>query len=210
MARYRIAAPLESYRAGDKPGPVRVELATLDGTLVSLEGITGATAALVSPAGVETTPAAALDGDGITVTLDAELDDAGVYELELTVTGPASSVAVEPAPLVVEGRRDGWHTLASARTEWSDAPRRDLTLYTYLLGARTQCLDYAPELEAGARPPIEWRQAQLMQARNCWNAAKTDPTSGGIGPDELMFRPYPMDQTVRLLLRPKRAIGATA
>lgn len=210
MSAYRLAAPLDVYRVGDRPGLLALELATLDGTPVSLDGIVAASAVLVSPAGAETEPPVVVNGDKLELLLADTFNDAGVHELELTVAGATSSVGVEPAPVVVEARRTGWHTLASARAQWRDAPALDVALFTFLEGARGQCLEYAPELDAGARPPLMWRQAQLMQARNCWNAAKTDPASGGIGGDDLVFRPYPMDQTVRLLLRPKRAIGATA
>jgi hypothetical protein len=210
VARYRLASPLEAFRVGDIPGQLRLELVTLDGTPVALAGITGATAALVSPAGVETTPAVTVDEDELVLALVDELDEAGLYELELVVAGAVSSIAVEPALFVVEAKRTGWHTLASARAQWADAPRLDISLYTFLAGAREQIVEYGPELAAGVRVPLSWQQAQLMQARNCWNAAKTDPASGGIGGDDLVFRPYPMDQTVRYLIRPKRAAGATA
>lgn len=210
MARYKLAKPLEAFRAGDQPGQLRLELATLDGTPVSLEGIVSATAELVTPAGVESDPPVVVDGDELVLGLLEPLVEAGLYELELVVAGAASSIAVEPAPLVVEAKRDGWHTLASARGQWADAPQRDISLYTFLAGAREQCVEYAPELEAGARVPLSWQQAQLMQARNCWNAAKSDPATGGMGGEDLIFRPYPMDQTVRYLLRPKRVIGAIA
>jgi hypothetical protein len=210
VARYKLAKPLEAFRVGDIPGELRLELATLDGTPVGLTGIVSASAELVSPADVVTTPPVVVDGDELVLGLLASLGESGLYELELTVHGAASSIAVEPAPLVVEAKRDGWHTLASARAQWSDAPRLDVSLYTFLEGAKGQLVEYGPALEAGVRAPLAWQQAQLMQARNCWNAAKTDPATGGIGGDELVFRPYPMDTAIRYLIRPKRAIGATA
>lgn len=211
MARFKIASPLDSYRVGDKPGTITVELATPTGQPVGLDGITSAAAVLVSPAGVEHELGAAITGDEISVAGgELELDEPGLWELELTVTGATSTIAIEPAASVVEAKRDGWHTLASARGQWSDAPRLDVSLYTFLEGAKGQIIEYGPELVAGARAPLGWQQAQLMQARNCWNAAKSDPASGGIGGDDLVFRPYPMDQTIRLIIRPKRAIGATA
>ena len=210
MARYRLAEPIESFRRGDAPGQISAELATLDGAPVSLEGITGAAGSLVDPAGVGHPLTATVAGDRIDVALGAlELELGGVWSLELTVTGATSTLAVEPAPLVVEAG-DGWHTLASARGQWADAPRVDVDLFELLELAKTQCLDYAPALAAGAVVPLGWRQAQRMQARNIWNAAKTDPASGGFGDDGFVLRPYPMDQTIRYMLRPKRAIGASA
>lgn len=213
MARYRIAGQLGALRAGDIPGALVLELEAVDdGAPVALDGITGAAAELVDPAGTVAAYAAAVDvaADTITVSLPNALTEPGLWALELTVSTATSAVHVEPAALVVEAVRDGWHTLASARGQWADAPRSDVALHTFLAGAREQCLDYGPPLEAGARPPLAWQQAQLMQARNCWNAAKTDPASGGIGGDELVFRPYPMDATIRYLIRPRRAVGAIA
>lgn len=59
--------------------------------------------------------------------------------------------------------------------------------------------------ELPARPPFNWVQAQLMQCRNIWNAAKTDP-SGAIGDNGFEIRPYPMDNFIKQVIRPKRAI----
>jgi hypothetical protein len=212
VARYKLATPLEAFREGDEPAELVVELATLDGTPVSLEGITAATAELIAPdlGGYDALPVAIV-GDQLHIDLGVVVLEApGLWELEVVVVGASSSLAVEPASFVVEAKRDGWHTLTSARAQWADAPRLDISLYTFLAGAREQITAYAPELAAGARVPLSWQQAQLMQARNCWNAAKTDPATGGIGGDELVFRPYPMDTAIRYLLRPKRAIGAIA
>lgn len=211
MARYRLADPVESFRRGDAPAEISVELATIDGNPVSLEGITGATAELIDPAGIRHPLTAALVvADRITVGFGGlELGVGGVWSLELVVAGAGSSLAVEPAPLVVE-HGDGWHTLASGRGQWADAPRVDVDMFELLELAKGQCIEYAPDLPAGAVVPLAWRQAQRMQARNIWNASKTDPASGGFGDGEFVLRPYPMDQTIRYMLRPKRAIGATA
>lgn len=213
MARYRIAGRLGSYRTGDAPGALTVELESVEAAaLIALDGVTGVTAEIVSPAGVATPAPASADAgaDTITVTVPGALAEAGLWTLELAVTTAGGTVGVEPAAFVVEAARDGWHTLASARAEWKDAPRSDASLFTYLAGARGQITEYAPALEAGARPPLNYRQAQLMQARNCWNAANTDPQSGGIGGEEFTFRPYPMDATIRYLLRPRLAVGSVA
>jgi hypothetical protein len=209
---FKLAEPLGSHRVDDNPAPVVLELAAVDGAPVALDGITAAAAELVSPAGVSTPLGAVVDTIADTITVDfgaTILNAGGIWSLELTVTGATSTVRVEPAPLVVEAG-DGWHTLASARARWADAPKLDAELFELLETAKTQCVEYAPALPAGVLVPIPWRQAQKMQARNIWNAAKTDPASGGIGGEDFIIRPYPMDQTIRYMLRPKRAIGATA
>lgn len=105
-----------------------------------------------------------------------------------------------------------WYTVEAARVDWRDAPLDHFRLLDLLEVAKAQCLAYAP-LPADADPdypPVGHRVAQLMQARNVWNASKTDPASGGIGDDGFMVRVFPMDWTVKALLRPKRAIGAIA
>ena len=56
---------------------------------------------------------------------------------------------------------------------------------------------------AGAVPtiPDNWVLAQLMQARNLWNAGRTTG-DGEVGPDGFTFRPMPLDKTIRLVIRP--------
>lgn len=206
MARYQIADELGSFRVGDIPGDVSFEIQS-DGQPVTLAGITGVTAKL---AGVAVT--AVIVADTVKVTLPA-LATSGVSYLEVTFTAPGTTVQVDPAPLVVEST-DGWHSLGTARAEWRDAPDRDVHLYVVLEVAKGQCIEYGPALVdalgAALPVPFTWRQAQLMQARNVWNAAKSDPATGGIGGEDFIIRPYPMDQTIRYILRPKRAIGAIA
>jgi hypothetical protein len=208
VARYRLAQPFGSLRLDDTMPGVRVELVTDTGNPVTLAGITGGAGELVAPGGAVDPVTVAVAGDELVLGFaDAPLDEAGVWQLELELTTDTARIVVEPAPLVVEVR-DGWHTLDTARAQWHDAPRLDIALYTLLAGARTQCEAYAPPLEAGQPVPLGWRDAQLMQARNTWNASKLDPSTAGIGAGEFVFRPYPMDQTVRYLLRPRLAIGA--
>jgi hypothetical protein len=207
MARYQIADQLGSFRVGDTPGTITVELVDEEGTPVSLDGVTGATATLDG-----TTVTATVEADTIEVTLPT-LTASGVQYLNLTVTVTGGSAQVDPAPLVVEAS-DGWHSLASARAEWRDAPDLDVQLYTVLAVAQAQCIEYGPALvdDAGDPTPVPftWRQAQIMQARNLWNTAKTDPTTGGFGGEGFVIRPYPMDQAIRYILRPRRALGAIA
>jgi hypothetical protein len=129
---------------------------------------------------------------------------AGSYSLQLRLTGPLVSQRLAPEAFVVE-EQDGWHTLASARDQWASASDDDTDLYELLLVARTQCLTYAPALAAGAPVPASYRKAQLMQARNLWNASKKDE-GGGIGPDGFSITVFPMDWSVKNLLRPKTGI----
>ena len=52
--------------------------------------------------------------------------------------------------------------------------------------------------------PTRYALAQLMQAKNMWNAGRVD-ASGGIGDGgDFVIRPVPLDWHVKQLLRPKR------
>lgn len=49
--------------------------------------------------------------------------------------------------------------------------------------------------------PSRWVYAQLQQARNLWNAGRTTG-EGDVGPDGFVFRPYPLDKTIKQIIRP--------
>lgn len=121
----------------------------------------------------------------------------------------------------------GWHTLDTARDQWRDAPSDDDTLQQLLDVARHQVTAYAPtytgepgtstlaapDPTTGALQPVtaatvpaDYRLAQLMQARNIWNAGRVDPASGGLGDDSFIMRPFPLDWMVKQIIRPKRAL----
>ena len=53
--------------------------------------------------------------------------------------------------------------------------------------------------------PDSYRQAQLMQARNVWNASKASP-SGDFDGASYGLTSFPLDWMVRQLLRPKRGV----
>lgn len=130
----------------------------------------------------------------------------GIYELSLTLVGLDAREALAPITFVVQGQ-DGWHTLASARREWTTgAPADDVLLYQFLESAKAACIAYAPAIPVDVRIPIPFRQAQLMQARNLFNALKTTPGESQDG-ELFIIRPYPLDNFVKTLLRPKRAVG---
>ena len=63
---------------------------------------------------------------------------------------------------------------------------------------------YAPALNDGQYPPLNYRRAQLMQARNLWNAGKVDPSTGDQGEGSFILSPVPLDWTVKQVLRPKQ------
>jgi hypothetical protein len=132
----------------------------------------------------------------------------GLYSLEVTLHNAAGArERMPPTFLVVQGD-DGWHTVDTARADWRDAPEADRQVWIALELAKREVLDFAPELEPTdlelvPRPPIDYVQAQIMQARNLWNVAKTDPANGGMGEDSFIIRPFPLDWMIQQVLRPK-------
>ncbi|HWU46145.1 MAG TPA: hypothetical protein VN133_05250 [Humibacter sp.] len=120
-----------------------------------------------------------------------------------------------------------WYDTTTARTDWGDAPASDDQLETLLTIAKNAVITYAPKytdpttaaLSLGQIDPVtglinpitdtippDYRQAQLMQARNTWNAAKVDPANASLGDDQFVIRPFPLDWMVKQIIRPKRAL----
>ncbi|NYD65988.1 hypothetical protein [Agromyces atrinae] len=217
-----------SYIEGDTPDSIVIELADLTD-----ETVTAASLRVGS-----STHNGTIAGGDVTFSLPA-LTKLGVIRSTIRLTRPGgSSFSVAGPSFVVEPSvPSGWHTLASARDEWRDAPSEhetggDVLLYTVLETARVQCAEFGPSLAVDEAPtlpglgtlsgadtlpsagtlavPEHFRQAQLMQARNIWNASRTDPASGGIGNDGFVIRPFPMDWVVKGILRPKRGIPVFA
>lgn len=91
---------------------------------------------------------------------------------------------------------------------WSDAPIENAELCDMILDtAREQVIAYAPAPapvpsgEPVPDPPARYVLAQLQQARNLWNAGRTTG-EGEVGPDGFVFRPYPLDKTIKQIIRP--------
>lgn len=140
-------------------------------------------------------------------TATSPLTIPGLYEVRVVLTsGEGDTLRTEavPTPPVVVEAADGWHSLDSARDEWRDAPLDDPALFAVLESAKDQCLAFAP---AVTLVPARYRQAQLMQARALWNSGHVN-SDGALGGGDVTVTVFPMDWTVKNLLRPKRAIGA--
>lgn len=198
------------YYRGDKPAEVlEVEPASSD---VELEAYSGATAQLEPPAGGEmvTVPAAIAPADDgelvVKVTMSAELGEVGVYRLVITLEGDGSVRTLAPIRIPVEEPGSGWYTLDRARADWEGAPQDDARLFDLLAVARVQVLAFAPALAELAPVPVHYRSAQLMQARNVWNAGRTDPNATTYGGGEFSVPVYPLDWTVRQMLRPRSGV----
>lgn len=170
-----------------------------------------ATAVLESPAGAELALPAAIttsaeDGERVVrVTMRGPLTEAGMHRLVVTVAGPAGARTLAPIRVPVEAPDGaGWYTLEAARADWSSAPEDDARLFDLLETARGQVVAYAPPpADPLEPPPPAYRQAQLMQARNIWNAAQTDPSATTYGGEGFSAPVYPLDWSVRQMIRPR-------
>ena len=76
-------------------------------------------------------------------------------------------------------------------------------LDSLLDAARIQCEAYAPALPEGADVPETWRRAQALQARALHRSAIARD-GDRIGVDGVAVTVFPMDWTVKRLLRPQR------
>ncbi len=170
----------------------------------SLTDFTSASVVAHDPAGV------ALDGFGAAIedsTVVVSWPTAtvfttpGVYSVQVTLIGTGKRETVAPIRFVVQAI-DGWHNLASARDEWADAPYDDVQLAELLDVAKGAVIAFAPVSET---VPVNYRKAQLVQARNVWNAAKVAP-SGDMGDGTYVITPRPLDWHVQQLLRPKKGV----
>lgn len=102
-----------------------------------------------------------------------------------------------------------WHDVDSAREQWRDAPVDDERLETLLIVAQQQVLAFGSLVWAdGDDVPVNYRLAQLMQARNAWNAVNVDPSNGETGEGTFAIRPFPLDWTVKQMIRPTRGVPA--
>jgi hypothetical protein len=200
---------MTSYFVGDIPAEQLVVVPAVGGDDVDLTPFTTATVGLFDPNGASVTAAftAVVDVEDETVTITwpttAVLTAPGLYALTLGLTGTTTAhVTADATPVVVQSS-DGWHDLGSARVALgNDFPADDVQAYTLLQIAKVGVTAFAPVLADGVRPPISYKQAQLMQARNILNISKTDPAQSTDG-QVFVIRPYPLDSAIRQLLRPR-------
>jgi hypothetical protein len=111
-----------------------------------------------------------------------------------------------------------WHTIETARDQWVDAPLDDEDLEELLEVARGAVLAYAPVVadelvEADGYVttipttiPSSYRRAQLMQARNVFNASKAAP-GGEFDGSSYGITTHPLDWQIKQLLRPRTVFG---
>lgn len=129
---------------------------------------------------------------------------AGVYMLQFKFVN-GGTITAEPYEFLVQ-ESTGWLTLEMARAQWADAPLDDIFLWQILETAKTQCIEYAPALAVGAHIPLNYVQAQLTQARALYQSTIANQNDN-VGMEGFAVRVFPLDFTIRAMLRPKRAIG---
>lgn len=101
----------------------------------------------------------------------------------------------------------GWVWTEDVRAQWADAPLDDQDLADLLSAAYEQCAAFAPVLTAEqiASPPANYKLAQVMQARALYRSLKAG-SGDTMGDDGMTVTVFPMDWTVKNLLRPKRGL----
>ena len=129
---------------------------------------------------------------------------AGVYSLQFRFVD-GGTITAEPYEFLVQ-EATGWLTLEQARSQWADAPLDDIFLWQILETAKTQCIAYAPVLPLGASVPLNYVQAQLTQSRALYQSTIANQNDS-VGIEGFTVRVFPLDFTIRAMLRPKRAIG---
>lgn len=200
------------YYVGDEP---RGALAIAPSSIEDASTYPEAIAEWLAPSGSRTALAAApgMQGDVAIVTVELDglaLDEPGVHHLQITLVdstdGAERMRAAKPLRVAVEDPASAWYLLEDARAHWQGAPADDARLHDLLEVARGQVLAFAPPLPDGEQPPTRYRTAQLMQARNVWNAQQIDPGATSYGGEGFTVRVYPLDWSVKQMLRPQRAV----
>lgn len=175
---------------------------------VALDQFDEATAELTAPDGTTTALEATIADDAVNVAAPetSPFTDAGVHALRVVLIGTGKRQQLPDARIVVQDPDTGWHILDTIRAEWPDADViPDATLWALLDVAREQVVAFAPALGEDAPIPTHYREAQRIQARNIWTAARVSP-DGALGGDDFTVRPFPLDWHVKQLLRPKRGV----
>jgi len=100
----------------------------------------------------------------------------------------------------------GWVDTQEDLAKWPDANRDMDGLAQYLQAAYEQCLEFLPPADVEPLPdpiPERFVLAQLLQARALYRSAIAG-SNDQIGPDGMSVTVFPMDWTVKNLLRPRR------
>lgn len=203
---------MTAYYMGDIPAEPLIVEPTVNGEPVDLSLFTGGVVTFRDNSN-RTSP-----NPGFVVTLESDVvvidwptttttvfPYEGIYTITVTLTSTEAVTRVSLPPVYLVAQRiDGWHNLDSARAEWGGAPDDDRALYELLTVALEQVEAYAPAMVSS--PPVRYKAAQLMQARNLWNSLNADP-NGQFADGSFTIRPFPLDRVVKAMLRPQRVVG---
>ena len=101
----------------------------------------------------------------------------------------------------------GWVDQETVQDYWADSVQlEDSALTSYLQASYEQCVEFLPPVALKAYPetiPDRWKQAQIMQARALYRSAVAG-SGDQVGMDGQGVTVFPMDWTVKNLLRPSR------
>lgn len=195
---------------GDVPlSPTRADFVDETGNAVQISEYASWTAYMLSPIGeVLGTLTGSEHGQHLEFTWPTTtiLETPGVHTIVVTFFDTLGvEVQAEPFKFIVQ-EIDGWLSLEQARAQWADAPLEDLFLFQLLDTAKAQCIEYAPALPLGAVVPARYVQAQLTQARALYQSTIANQNDN-VGIEGFAVRVFPLDFTIRAMLRPKKAIG---
>ena len=102
---------------------------------------------------------------------------------------------------------NGWldaGNITEVRGYWPGVDEVDLDELALLLAsAHVQCAAFAPDLGDDVTVPANYRHAQVLQARALYRSTMAG-SGDQIGIDGQAVQVFPMDWTVKNLLRPKR------
>lgn len=195
---------------GDVPvSPTRADFVDEAGNTVQISGYASWTAMMYSPTN---TLLGTLTGSGHGQHLEfiwpeeTILTAEGIHTIIIKFFDTDGVVIqCEPWKFVVQ-KRASWLSLEQARAQWADAPLDDIFLFQILDSAKVQCIEYAPALAANAVIPLNYLQAQVMQARALYQSVIANQNDN-VGIEGFAVRVFPLDFTIRALLRPKKAIA---
>ena len=197
------------YYTGDVPTAALIVSPSLNGEPLTVNAADTAEVLLTAPDGDEiSTLTGTIDEDDVQVTFPGTtvFTDPGIYTLTILIDYDAGGIQqADPVRLVVDDTSAQWATLALTRDQWVDArTMEDALLYELLELSKVQILEYAPALADGVAVPLQYRLAQIVQAKNVYNSSLVDAGSGDIGNDTFTIRPFPLDWQVKQMLRPRR------
>ena len=99
-----------------------------------------------------------------------------------------------------------WHTAADLGERWADAPHDTEWVNELLEVAKMQVLAYAPALAEGAPVPLNYKMAQLMQARAIWSATVKNSEGQLDAGGYAIPAAHPLDWAVTQMLRPRKGV----